>query len=97
MSKSFLDKFSVVCIKIRNGEAKKIIPLVQQVAQNVPMPEDAKAMAGFWVQGGYLFISFLKAQYVLDTALMWRLLILKLPFGFRLHQIRSRILENLSQ
>lgn len=34
------------------------------------MPEDAKGTPGFWVQGGHLFISFLKAQYVLDTVLM---------------------------
>lgn len=61
------------------------------------MPEDAKAMAVFLVQGERLFTAFLKAQYMLDIVLSWKLMILKLPFSFCFHQIRSRILENLSQ
>lgn len=76
-----MNKFRVVHIKIRYGERRGKVPLIQQVAGNASVPEDAKAMAGFWMQEGHFLISLLKAQYVLDTVLMWRLLILKLLFS----------------
>lgn len=47
------------------------IPLIQQIAWNASITEDATAIVEFWVQGEHFFcFIYFKVQYVLDNVHM---------------------------